>query len=66
VEVKGRKEMDWQGNLTAMIKYVEKYGGSIEIVFRSAKLPDGPTKLSGRLQKAIDDLGEKAHISHYP
>src|SRR3954471_5903306 len=55
VEVKGRKEMSWQGNLPAMIQYVEDYGGSIEVVFRSAKHPDGATKLSERLRQRIGD-----------
>jgi len=27
VEIKSRKEMSWTGNLTAMIDYVERYGG---------------------------------------
>jgi hypothetical protein len=68
VEVKGRKEMSWTGNLTAMIQYVESYGGSIRVVFRSAKHPDGMTKLSERLEGEIEKLKRagKARVSYYP
>jgi hypothetical protein len=66
VEIKCRKEMDWQGNLAAMIQYVKDYGGSIEIVFRSAKHPDGMTEISGRLRREISKLGGKARIERYP
>jgi len=68
VEVKGRKEMFWQGNLTAMIEYVGKYGGSIEVVFRSAKHPDGMTRLSERLRKQVRDLERtgRASVSYHP
>jgi hypothetical protein len=68
VEVKGRKEMTWTGNLTAMIQYVKDYGGSIQVVFRSAKHPDGMTNLSKPLRAKIEDLRKtgKASMSYFP
>ncbi|WP_160174626.1 hypothetical protein [Archangium violaceum] len=42
--------------MKAMIEYVEQYGGHLELWIRSAKHPEGATKLSGPLRKALDEL----------
>jgi hypothetical protein len=52
VEVKGRAEMALTGNLKAMIEYVKRYGGHIEVWFRSASHPSGKTLLTGPLRTA--------------
>jgi hypothetical protein len=67
-EVKGWKAMSDTGNLSAMLKYVDEFGGHIEVAFRSAKHPEGATKLSGPLQKLLDDLiaAGKATVKRYP
>lgn len=67
-EIKGWQNMSDTGNLSAMLKYVEDYGGHIEAVFRSGKHADGPTKLTtpllDRLKKLIKD--GKATIKEFP
>lgn len=55
-EIKGWQDMSKTGNLSAMIEYVRDVGGHLEVVFRSAKHPEGATKLSGPLQAALDEL----------
>jgi hypothetical protein len=50
VEVKARAKLDLGGNLKAMLDYVRDYGGHIELWVRSAKHPDGPTRLSRPLK----------------
>jgi hypothetical protein len=64
VEVKGRKDLALTGNLDAMVEYVKKYGGSIELWIRSAKHPEGATRLTVPLKRELDALGAK--ISPFP
>jgi hypothetical protein len=68
VECKARKELSLTGNLKAMIEYVERYDGHLELWIRSAKHSEGATKLSGPLQKALNELHlqGKAHIRSSP
>ncbi|RKH06403.1 hypothetical protein D7V97_22675 [Corallococcus sp. CA053C] len=56
VEAKGRAEMALTGNLKAMIDYVEEYGGYVEVYFRSAKHPAGPTHVTRPLEDALREL----------
>jgi hypothetical protein len=56
VEVKARAKLDLGGNIKAMIGYVGTYGGHIELWIRSASHPDGPTRLSEPLQRALRGL----------
>ena len=56
VEVKGRAELALTGNLKAMIDYVQKYGGSIELWIRSARHPEGATRLTKPLSDQIRSL----------
>ena len=58
VEVKARAKLDLSGNLKAMLDYVNAHGGHIELWIRSAKHPDGPTRLSGPLQDFLGRLGK--------
>lgn len=59
VEVKGWADMSMTGNLAAMLDYVDKTPGSfITVVFRSAKKPP-PTRLSGPLNDALEQLIKK-------
>jgi hypothetical protein len=68
VEAKARKELSLSGNLEAMIDYVEKYGGQVELWVRSAKHPDGPTKMSGKLETLLQELVQegKAKVMYHP
>jgi hypothetical protein len=68
VEVKARAKLDLGGNIKAMIEYVSTYGGHIELWIRSARHPDGPTRLSEPLQKALRELREKglATVKNHP
>jgi hypothetical protein len=68
VEVKGWKGMSMTGNLAEMLKYVDKFGGHIEVVFRSAKHAEGATKLSGPLSKMLTRLEDsgKATVRFFP
>jgi hypothetical protein len=68
VEVKARQYLSLSGNLEAMIEYVERYGGHLELWIRSSRHPDGATKLSTPLQRrlrALDELG-KASVKYHP
>jgi hypothetical protein len=56
VEAKGRQELALTGNLKAMIEYVQKYGGHIELWVRSARHPAGQTRLTAPLQRDLGDL----------
>ncbi len=56
VESKARKELSLSGNLKAMIEYVDKYGGHLELWVRSATHPDGATRLSGTLLRSLEGL----------
>ncbi|RKH55868.1 hypothetical protein D7W81_35310 [Corallococcus aberystwythensis] len=68
VEVKGRAELALTGNIKAMIKYVQKYGGSLELWIRSAKHPEGATRLTGPLQAELEGLRRsgQANIQPFP
>ena len=68
VEVKGRAELSLTGNLKAMMIYVGKYGGSIELWTRSARHPAGATQLSGPLLRDLENLRGlgKATIRAFP
>lgn len=68
VEAKARKELSLSGNLEAMLNYVEKYGGHLELWVRSAKHPDGATHMTKPLLNALSNLKEqgKALIHNYP
>jgi hypothetical protein len=68
LEVKGRKELALTGNLKAMIEYVERYGGFIELWVRSPKHPNGATKLTEPLFKRLDRLKEngRAAVRSFP
>jgi hypothetical protein len=68
LEVKGRKELALTGNLKAMLKYVEQYGGFIELWVRSAKHPDGATKLTKPLLNSLDRLEKegRAVVRSFP
>lgn len=68
IEAKARKELALGGNLEAMLDYVSEYGGHLELWIRSAKHPDGPTRLSRPLQNRIRDLefDNRATIKTFP
>jgi hypothetical protein len=68
IEVKARARLDLGGNLKAMIFYVHDYGGHIELWVRSAKHPDGATRLSQPLKEALDELANdgKAIVKYFP
>jgi hypothetical protein len=68
VEAKGRQELALTGNLKAMIDYVQKYGGHIELWIRSVKHSDGATRLTAPLQKSLNDLARegKATVKYFP
>jgi hypothetical protein len=68
VEVKGRAEMSLTGNLAAMIEYVARHGGHIEVWFRSGSHPLGGTKLTRPLRDAIDELGvpDQVTVRYFP
>jgi len=68
VEAKARKELSLSGNLKAMLEYVEKNGGHLELWVRSAMHPDGPTMLSGPLRRRLGVLMEqgKATLRQHP
>jgi hypothetical protein len=68
VEAKARKQLSFSGNLKAMIEYVEKCGGHLELWVRSARHPDGATRLSGPLLQRLGRLEEfgRAEIRPYP
>ncbi|WNG43639.1 hypothetical protein F0U60_05665 [Archangium minus] len=68
VESKARKELPLSGNLEAMLKYVDKYGGHLELWVRSANHPDGATHLSKPLLDFLSRLKNqnKATLRHHP
>jgi len=68
LEVKGRKELAFTGNLKAMIEYVEEHGGSIELWVRSPKHPNGATKMTEPLSDALDILQQngRADVRAFP
>ncbi|GMU02937.1 hypothetical protein KH5H1_70570 [Corallococcus caeni] len=68
VEVKGRAELALTGNIRAMIEYVQKYGGSLELWIRSAKHAEGATQLTKPLRTEIEKLKQlgRADIQFFP
>lgn len=68
IEAKARKELALGGNLEAMLDYVSEYGGHLELWTRSAKHPNGPTRLSRPLHNRIRDLelNNRATIKTFP
>ncbi len=68
VEAKGRGEMALTGNLSAMIEYVRRYGGHIEVWFRSAGHPKGHTRLTKPLERGLNELvgNGKADVKFSP
>jgi outer membrane protein OmpA-like peptidoglycan-associated protein len=68
IEAKARKKLSLSGNLEAMIRYVETYGGHLELWVRSSRHPDGPTHLSKPLLEAVNGLRTqgKAIVKPYP
>jgi hypothetical protein len=63
VETKARKDLSLTGNLEAMLRYVQQYGGHLELWTRSAKHPNGPSRLTGPLQELIDELAQTGRVS---
>jgi hypothetical protein len=68
VEVKARAKMALSGNLEAMLLYVREYGGHVEVWFRSARHPEGKTRLSQPLQRLLKELNEegRATVMYFP
>jgi hypothetical protein len=68
VEAKARQELSLSGNLKAMVEYVDKYGGQLELWIRSARHPDGATRISGPLDRRLQRLitQGKAGLLYYP
>ncbi len=68
VEIKGRQEVYWSGNLQAMIQYVDTHGGFMEVILRSKKHPRGATVLSQRIAEQLQVLERqgKAKIEYHP
>ncbi|OJT24401.1 hypothetical protein BO221_14660 [Archangium sp. Cb G35] len=68
VEAKARKELSLSGNLKAMLDYVAQYGGQIELWVRSTKHPDGPTRMSDKLESLLEELAQegKSKVIYYP
>jgi hypothetical protein len=63
IEAKARQELALGGNLKAMLEYVEEYGGHVELWIRSAKHPNGATRLTGPLQQLLIRLGREGKVS---
>jgi hypothetical protein len=68
VEVKGREKMALTGNLKAMLEYVEKYGGHVEVWFRSSTHSKGQTRLTKSLEDILNDFtgSGKASVKYFP
>ncbi|HYO58658.1 hypothetical protein [Archangium sp.] len=68
IEAKARQKLSLSGNLEAMLRYVDQYGGQVELWVRSAKHPDGPTKMSGKLETLLRELAQegKVKVMYYP
>ncbi|MFE8596097.1 pre-toxin TG domain-containing protein [Archangium violaceum] len=68
VEAKAHKELSLTGNLKAMIEYVEKYGGHLELWSRSANHGDGATQLSEPLLRRLERLRDtgRASLKYHP
>jgi len=68
IEAKARKELALGGNLKAMLDYVDKHGGHVELWIRSSKHPDGATRLTQPLEAELRKLADerKATIRVFP
>jgi hypothetical protein len=66
VEAKGRQELALTGNLEAMLTYVSKYGGHVELWIRSVKHPAGQTQLTRPLQEFLKRLADQGKASLQP
>ncbi len=68
VEAKARKQLSFSGNIKAMIEYVEKNGGHLELWVRSTRHSDGATHLSEPLLRRVERLEEagKAMVIYHP
>ncbi|MCY1075372.1 hypothetical protein [Archangium lansingense] len=68
VEAKARQKLSLSGNLEAMLRYVNEYGGHIELWVRSAAHPQGATHLSKPLMDLLNELQSKgkARVMRYP
>lgn len=68
VEAKARKNLTLGGNLEAMLRYVQKYGGHVELWVRSAKHPEGPSRWTAPLERLITELAQsgRASLNRYP
>ncbi|QSQ20428.1 hypothetical protein JY651_35000 [Pyxidicoccus parkwayensis] len=68
VEVKGRAEMSYTGNLKSMVDYVKEFGGHLEVCFRSARHGQGQTVISSTLRDELKELVDqgRAHVKWYP
>jgi hypothetical protein len=68
VEAKARAELALTGNLKAMLEYVQEHDGHIELWVRSAKHPNGPTRLTEPLRRRLELLKKegKAHVRYHP
>ncbi|QRN98567.1 hypothetical protein JRI60_05855 [Archangium violaceum] len=67
VEAKARDELAHTGNLKVMLDYVREYGGHVELWVRSARHPDGATRLTKPLQnvlRELEDIGRVTLLSH--
>jgi hypothetical protein len=68
IEAKARKELALGGNLEAMLGYVEKFGGQIELWVRSARHPAGQTYLTKPLKNQLQRLERdgRATVRYHP
>jgi Holliday junction resolvase len=68
VEAKARAELALTGNLKAMIAYVSAHEGHLELWIRSARHAEGPTRLTGPLEDALETLAAtgRASVKYYP
>jgi hypothetical protein len=68
VEAKGRQELAYTGNLKAMIEYVKKHGGHIELWVRSANHPAGQTRFTQPLEQNLNALVDAgmARVKYFP
>lgn len=68
IEAKARKELSLSGNIEAMIEYVEKYGGHLELWIRSANHADGATQLSKPILRRLNRLRAtgRASLKYHP
>jgi hypothetical protein len=68
VEIKSREEMALTGNLEAMLEYVRRYGGHIEVWFRSTGHSKGQTRLTNPLERSLRELAGngRADVEYFP